>query len=94
VISYQPKLGANAAVVLRQTGARFLDKSNTAVAAAFVTVDVRLGWRFNNGLGIFADGRNLGDRRDPISESEIGDAQFYTLPGRSLMATVEWRGQR
>jgi outer membrane receptor protein involved in Fe transport len=27
-------------------------------------------------------GKNLTDRRDPISESELGDAQYYRMPAR------------
>jgi len=37
------------------------------------------------------DGRNLTDRRDPISESELGDAQYYRLPSRRFDVTTGFR---
>ena len=30
------------------------------------------------------DGRNLTDRRDPVAESELGDAQYYRLFARAF----------
>jgi len=33
------------------------------------------------------DGRNLTDRRDPVSESELGDAQYYLMSARRVDAT-------
>jgi hypothetical protein len=41
-----------------------------------------LGWK------VRVDGHNLTDSRDPVAESELGDAQFYRLPGRSLLISV------
>jgi len=29
-----------------------------------------------------------GDRRDPVAESELGDAQFCRLPGRTALASL------
>ena len=34
------------------------------------------------------DGVNLTDERDPITESELGDAQFYRMPGRTVLGSV------
>ena len=36
-------------------------------------------------------GQNLTDRRKPISESELGDAQYYILPGRQLNLSARYR---
>ena len=36
------------------------------------------------------DGENLSDRRDPVAESELGDAQYYRLPARSFLASVRF----
>jgi hypothetical protein len=36
------------------------------------------------------DGWNLNDRRPPVSESELGDAQYYLLPARRLEMTLLW----
>ena len=33
------------------------------------------------------DGRNLGNTRPPVSESELGDAQYYRMPGRTMEAS-------
>lgn len=95
VISYTPDTGAQFSSVLRYTGARFLNKSNTVEAGNFLTLDGRVGWRAktmrgeNSRWGLFIEGKNLTDRRDPVVESELGDAQFYTLSGRRVLATFE-----
>ncbi len=46
----------------------------------------RRRWRWELRL----DGYNLTDRRDPVAESELGDAQFYRLPGRSVVGSVSY----
>lgn len=30
-------------------------------------------------MDVHVAGRNLSDRRDPVAESELGDAQYYRL---------------
>ena len=89
VFVYAPATGINLSGSVHYTGDRFLNKGNTAVAKRYATVDARIGYRFANGLGLFVDGDNLTNRRDPVAESEIGDAQFYRLPGRRVIATAE-----
>ena len=64
-----------------------LNKRNTALAPPFTTVDVGIGYRLER-WELRLDGRNLGDKRDPISESELGDAQYYRLPARLFDLTV------
>jgi iron complex outermembrane receptor protein len=88
-----PNQGAVASVVVKYTGDRFLNKRNTAPAAAFTTVDCGVGYRFQT-FEIRADGRNLTNRRDPISESEIGDAQYYRLPSRTFLVSLGFRFKR
>jgi outer membrane receptor protein involved in Fe transport len=39
---------------------------------------------------IRADGYNLSDRRDPVAESELGDAQYYRLPARSYWLSARF----
>ena len=87
---YAPERGPRASVVWNRTGSRFLNKGNTAVAAAYDMVDAGVGYAFDR-WSIRLDGTNLTDRRDPAAESEIGDAQFYRLPGRMLLLTVTRR---
>ena len=83
VLSYAPDLGPQFSTVLRYTGSRFLNKSNTVEAGDFLTVDGRIGWRAKSSWGkdghwgFFIEGKNHTNRRDPVVESELGDAQFY-----------------
>lgn len=89
-LAYAPRRGAQAAATLRYVGPRFLNKGNTVVAGGYAAVDVRLGWRFAGGWAAYVEGENLTNRRDPVAESELGDAQFYRLPGRRVFATVSY----
>jgi iron complex outermembrane receptor protein len=76
-------------VLTNYIGERFLNKRNTAKAEAYTTVDASVGARFSR-LDLRLTGRNLTDRRDPVAESELGEAQYYRLPAASveLAATV------
>ena len=65
------------------TGDRYLTKRNTALAEAFSTWDAGIGWRSER-FEARLDGRNLGDARDAVSESEFGDAQYYRMTPRSV----------
>ena len=89
VVTYAPPAGPQASATVRYTGARFLNKGNTAVAAAYADVDARFGWRWASGWGAYVAGENLGDCRDPVAESELGDVQFYRLSGRRVVVSVE-----
>jgi len=84
---YAPATGFNAAVVWNYVGDRYLNKGNTSVADSYTTVDAGLGYRFDR-WELRLDGYNLSNRRDPVAESELGDAQFYRLPGRSAMLSA------
>ncbi len=84
---YAPARGLVAHAEARYNGSRFLNKRNTAHAGGFTTVDGGLGWRVQR-LEVRAEGRNLTDRRDPIAESEVGDAQYYRMPSRHLDVSV------
>lgn len=86
-VTYAPPLGFVANANLNYTGDRQLNKRNTALAPAFTTFDAGIGWRTER-AEFRLDGRNLGDRRDPISESEFGDAQYYRMPARSIRLGV------
>ena len=33
---------------------------------------------------------NLTNRRDAVTESELGDAQFYRMPGRRMVGTISF----
>ncbi len=78
-----PQEGLIGSVSVKYTGDRYLDKRNRALADGFATVDVGAGYRFGQ-YEARVDVRNATDRRDPISESEFGDAQYYRLFGREV----------
>jgi len=72
-------------------GSRYLNKRNTALAGSYFTWAASLGWRAAR-WEARATGRNLSNRRDPVAESELGDAQYYLLPHRrfDVSATVHF----
>ncbi len=78
---YAPASGFVANVIVKYAGDRYLNKRNTAIAQPFTTVDLGVGYRRDR-WELRLTGSNLGNRRDPISESELGDAQYYRLPAR------------
>ena len=49
-----------------------------------------MGYRFGR-YEVRLDGRNLSDKRDPVAESELGDAQYYRLFSRALKLSANVR---
>ena len=50
----------------------------------------RLGYRFQRfTLSILAS--NLGNRRDAVQPSELGEQPFYRLPARRADTTLTWQ---
>ena len=88
--TFAPENGFTATTAVNYTGDRFLNMRNTALAKPFTTVDAGIGYRFDR-YELRVDGRNLTDRRDPIAESEFGDAQYYRMPARTVQAGVALR---
>jgi iron complex outermembrane receptor protein len=86
-LAWTPKTGLVAAADVHYVGSRFLDKRNTALAEGYAEVSAGLGWRWRR-LELRLDARNLTDQRAPVSESELGDAQYYRLPARRMDVTV------
>jgi len=89
-ITYAPESGLTAYTTANYTGNRYLDKRNRSLAGGFTTVDAGIGFRQNR-FELRLDGRNLGNRRDPVSESEFGDAQYYRMPARTIQTGVALR---
>ena len=88
---YAPADGPRASFIWRYIGTRFLNKTNTAEADSFQTVDAGVGYRFGSWpkpVAVRVDGVNLTDNRDPVTESELGDAQFYRMPGRTVVGSI------
>lgn len=76
-----------ASLTANYVGERFLDMLNTARAKAYVTADASIGYRFRN-LTLVLSAYNLGNRRDPVVTSELGEGQFYRLPGRRVFVKL------
>jgi iron complex outermembrane receptor protein len=86
-LTWAPERGFTAWVVGNYVGERYLNKRNTALAGSYTTLGAGVGWRFER-LTVRLDGANLTDERPPVAESELGDAQYYLLPARSVAASV------
>ena len=86
---YAPASSWNANVIANWIGSRFLNKRNTAMAGGYALLDAGIGYRRDR-WEIRLDARNLTDRRDPVAESELGEAQFYRQPGRSVQASLRY----
>ena len=80
---YVPIRGFLGGVSMNYTGSRFLDKRNRVLAEGFPTFDLSAGYRTPR-WEIRVDARNLADRRDPVAESELGDAQYYLMSSRRV----------
>ena len=89
-LTYAPESGLTAFTTANYTGDRYLDKRNNSLAKAFTTFDAGIGFRQNR-FELRVDGRNLTNRRDPVSESEFGDAQYYRMPARTIQTGVAVR---
>ncbi|MES1259713.1 MAG: TonB-dependent receptor, partial [Gemmatimonadota bacterium] len=89
-LTWAPATGLNATAALNFTGSRYLNQRNTALSPSFTTIDAGVGYRFGR-AEVRVDGRNLGNSRDPVSESEFGDAQYYRMTARSILVGVSVR---
>jgi len=89
-VIWAPESGFFGSARAEWIGDRFLNKRNTALAEAYATWSAGVGYRFARGE-VRLDGENLSDRRDPVAESELGDAQYYRLPGRIVSASWLWK---
>lgn len=87
---HAPDHGLIGSVSANYVGDRYLNKRNTALAPAYRTIDAGIGYRTAR-AEYRLDGRNLGDRRDAVAESEFGDAQYYRMTARSVRAGVAIR---
>jgi outer membrane receptor protein involved in Fe transport len=86
-LAYQPELGPGGFVAVRHQGQRPLNRRNRFYAGGFFETDAGVSWDFRFGR-IALVGRNLGDDRHYIADSEIGDSQFYVAPPRRFLAEL------
>jgi len=88
-LMYTPPQGLRAYAVADYVGKRWLNKRNTAIAEDYTTFDAGIGYAWDRWEVRF-DGYNLSDRRDPVAESELGDAQYYRMPARSYWLSARY----
>jgi iron complex outermembrane receptor protein len=82
-LRYAPAHGLTGSLEAHYTGSVFLDRRNRAPYGGYGTLDAGLGYREGR-WELRLAGQNLTDRRDPVAESEMGDGQYYRLPGRRV----------
>jgi iron complex outermembrane receptor protein len=82
-----PDAGYFGSLIVKYVGNRALDRQNLAFAPGYATIDLGVGYRFDK-YELRLDGRNLGDRRDPVSLSELGSGEYYLLYPRELRLTL------
>jgi outer membrane receptor protein involved in Fe transport len=79
-IVYDQPHGIIASLVAHYVDSRFLNKRNTAPASDCATLDLGIGYHLDPWT-LRLDLTNITDRRDPVTESELGDASLYRLQG-------------
>ena len=89
-VIYAPRRGVVATGTMNFVGSRFLNKRNTALAEGYTVLSAGVAYRTER-WEVRLDGRNLTDRRPPVTESELGDAQYYRLPARQFDLTFSTR---
>jgi outer membrane receptor protein involved in Fe transport len=89
-LGWAPKTGLGAWAAVRHQGVRPLDPENTVSVPSFYEWDAGVSWE-NDLLRISLTGRNLGDNRRYVTESEIGDSQYYVATPRRVVGEVTVR---
>ncbi len=89
-LNYAPARGFVGSLEANYVGSVYLNKRNTVLAGSYATLAASLGYR-GEGWELRVNGQNLTDRRNPVSESEMGDKQYYLLPGRQVGAFLRFR---
>jgi iron complex outermembrane recepter protein len=82
-VLYAPGQGLRGGIQLAYIGRRFLDRLNTVPIGGYTTVDAEAGYRVGR-YTLRLIGRNLTDRRDPVTGSEFGDESYYLMPARQV----------
>lgn len=90
LLGFGRPLGPGAFVAVRHQSQRPLNRRNTFYTDPFYETDAGVSWDFSFGR-IAVVGRNLGDSRHYVTDSEIGDSQFYVAPPRRYSAELTWR---
>jgi iron complex outermembrane receptor protein len=85
--SLRTAIGAGGFVAMRWQGERPFNRRNTFFADAYTEWDAGLSYT-RDAWRVTLVGRNLGDDRHVVTESEIGDSQFYVAPPRRFTAEI------
>jgi outer membrane receptor protein involved in Fe transport len=89
-LAFAPKTGLGFWGAVRHQGIRPLTRRNTFYTESFYEWDAGASWEFPWGR-VSLTGRNLGDDRHYVSDSEIGDSQFYVAPPRRFLGEIALR---
>lgn len=89
-VSYRSPKGPGAFFAFRHQGERFFNRRNTFEDDPFDLWDAGAWWEWRD-LRLAVTGRNLGDKRPAVAESEIGDSQFYVSPPSRVTAELSYR---
>jgi outer membrane receptor protein involved in Fe transport len=84
---YAGKRGWRGSLTSTWIGRHWLNSLNTFEAPAYAVVDASAGYRFER-VTVSISGANLGNRRDAVQLSELGEEQFYRMPARHVDATL------
>jgi len=85
---YLPAAGFGAWAAVRHQNHRPFDKINEAYMPAYFEWDAGASWTFSPHAKLSVVGRNLGNSRHFVAESEIGDAQLYVAPPRRFLGEL------
>jgi iron complex outermembrane receptor protein len=89
-LAYQPKSGPGLWAAVRHQNHRPFDKINVAYMPSYYEWDAGASWTLGS-FWVSLVGRNLGNSRHYVAESEIGDAQLYVAPPRRFAAELGMR---
>jgi outer membrane receptor protein involved in Fe transport len=87
-LAWLPASGPGAWTAVRHQNHRPFDKINEAYMPSFYEWDAGVSWSFSAHARLSFVGRNLGDNRHYVAESEIGDAQLYVAPPRRFLGEL------
>jgi iron complex outermembrane receptor protein len=86
-LGYGTGEGPGAFVNMRHQNERPLNRRNTYYTPSFFEVDAGISWEFPH-VRVGVMGRNLSNARPPVTESEIGDSQYYIASPRRFLGEV------
>ena len=84
---YAPERGWHGSLTASWTGKHWLNQRNTVEAPAYTVVDASFGYRFER-MTLSVSAANLGNRRDAVQPSDLGEGQFYRMTARRFDASL------